>query len=143
MALTGSHTAGDAGHVADHDLIDDALLALPGQYAPFHPRATSAAYAATVTPNSDTTDVLNVGALTGALALAAPTGTPSDGQNLQIRFAQDGTGGRAITFNSAYAFGSDVTTALVPTAANAKWIMLFEWNAADSKWRAMAIARGF
>lgn len=141
MALTGSHTAGDAGHTADHDLIDNAILSLPGQYAPFHPRATSAAYAATVTPNSDTTDGLIIGALTGALTLAAPTGTPGDFQTLRIRFAQDGTGGRAITFNSAYRFTIDVTLALIPTAASAAWEMIFEWNAALSKWVAMAINR--
>lgn len=106
-------------------------------------RVTSVAYAATVTPNAATTDILNVGALTGALTLAAPTGTPADGQNLRIRFVQDGTGGRVITFNAAYAFGTDVTTALVPTAASAKWEQLFTWHAGDSKWRAMSITRGF
>lgn len=106
-------------------------------------RAVAATYAATVTPNADTTDVLNVGALTGALALANPTGTPLDGQNLRVRLAQDATGSRAITFGTAYAFGTDVTAALIPTAASAKWEMLFTWHAGDSKWRATAIVRGF
>lgn len=106
-------------------------------------RATSVSYAGTVTPNADTTDVLNVGTLTGALTLAAPSGTPRDGQNLRIRFAQDATGGRAITFNAAYAFGTDVTTGLIPTAASARWEMLFTWHAGDAKWRAVSIVRGF
>lgn len=106
-------------------------------------RATTVAYAATVTPNADTTDVLNIGALTGDLTLAAPTGTPRDGQTLMVRFAQDGTGSRTITYNAAYAFGTDVTAALDPSTASAKWTRLFAYNASDSKWWALAIARGF
>ena len=105
-------------------------------------RVTTVAYAASITPNASTTDVLNIGTLTGALTLNAPSGTPSDGQTLRIRFVQDGTG-RAITFNAAYVFGTDVTSALVPTTASAKFEMLFSWNATDSTWRALAIARGF
>lgn len=106
-------------------------------------RATSVAYAATVTPNADTTDVLNIGALTGALTLAAPTGTPRDGQNLRVRFVQDATGGRAITYNAIFAFGSDVQAAQDPTVANAKWERLFVYHAGDATWRATAIVRGF
>lgn len=106
-------------------------------------RATTVAYAATVTPNADTTDVLNIGALTGNLTLAAPTGTPRDGQTLMLRLQQDGTGSRTITYNAAFAFGTDVTAALDPSTASAKWTRLFAWNASDSKWRALAIARGF
>jgi chitodextrinase len=103
------------------------------------------AYAATITPavTTNVDQILNVAALTGALTLGAPTGTPADAQLLKVRFVQDGTGGRVITFNAAYAFGTDITTALVPTTANAKWEMVFEWNVTDSKWRAVAIARGF
>lgn len=106
-------------------------------------RATASAYAATVTPNSDITDVLNVGTLTGNLTLANPTGTPVDGQNLRVRMAQDATGSRTVSFGTAYAFGTDVTTSLIPSAASVKWEMLFTWNATDSKWRATAIVRGF
>lgn len=107
------------------------------------PRSVTVAYAATVTPDSSTTDVLNIGALTGNLTLDNPAGTPADGQNLRIRFSQDSTGGRTITFASEYAFGSDITTSLVPTTASANWEMLFTWNSANTSWRAVAIARGF
>lgn len=60
-----------------------------------------------------------------------------------MRFQEDGTGGWTISWGSSYAFGTDVTAALVPSTANAKWEMCFQWNATDSKWRAVAIARGF
>jgi hypothetical protein len=106
-------------------------------------RAVSVAYAATVTPNADTTDVLNIGALTGALSVGAPTGTPVDGQKMTIRLLQDGTGGRVITWNAAFAFGTDITAAMEPTAASSKWERVFEWNATDSKWRNTGLVRGF
>jgi hypothetical protein len=106
-------------------------------------RKVDAAYAATVTPNADTTDVLNIAALTGALAVGAPTGTPVDGQKLTVRLLQDGTGGRVVTWNAAFAFGTDITAAMEPTAASSKWERVFEWNATDSKWRATGLVRGF
>lgn len=106
-------------------------------------RVVSEAYAATVTPAGDTTDVLNIGALTGNLTMAAPTGTPTDGQKITMRLAQDGTGSHVITWNAAFDFGTDVTEALIPTAASSKWEMVFQWHAGDSKWRAVGIARGF
>lgn len=106
-------------------------------------KATTVAYAATVTPNCDTTDVLNIGALTGNITIANPTGTPVDGQSLRLRLAQDATGSRTHTFGSAYAFGTDVTAALLPSTASAKYEALFVYNAVAEKWRAVSIVRGF
>lgn len=100
-------------------------------------------FAATLSPNADTTDILSIGVLTGAATVAAPTGTPIDGQQLRIRAQQDATGGRVLTWNAAYGFGTDVTAAMIPTTANAKWEALFMWNAADAKWRAVSLVRGF
>lgn len=106
-------------------------------------RVVTVAYAASVTPNADTTDVLNVGTLTGDITLANPTGTPSDGQNLRVRMAQDATGSHVVSFGTAYAFGTDVTSSLVPSTASKGFEMLFTWNAAASAWRATAIVRGY
>lgn len=117
-------------------------VALAGAYVP-RPRVTSIAYAATVTPNAGTTDIVYLGTLTGAITIAAPTGTPYDGQALRIRIVQDATGTRAITWNAAYAFGTDVTAAGLPTTANAKYEVVFVWHANDSKWRAVSQHRGF
>lgn len=111
-------------------------------YSSLAPRVTAIAYAASITPNSATTDVVNVGTLTGAITINAPTGTPVDGQLLQFRFIQDGTG-RVITWDAAFVWGTDVIAALVPSTANAKFEVLFMWNATSSKWRAMSIVRGF
>lgn len=107
------------------------------------PRISTVSYGATVTPDCSTTDVLNIGALTGNLTLAAPSGTPVDGQILTVRLVQDGTGGRTITYNAIYAFGTDITAALDPTAASSKWERVFQYHSGDSKWRAVGIVRGF
>lgn len=98
-------------------------------------------YAATVTPNCDTTDVVRIGTLTGPLTLAAPTGSPVDGQKLQVWFKQDATGGRVVTYNAAYFYGTDVTAAMDPVTANTKWGRVFQWDSADAKWYATGIVR--
>lgn len=126
------------------DLIAADASGLAADLAPYlTPRATTVAYSATIAPNAATTDVLNVGVLTGNLTMAAPSGTPADGQDLLVRFQQDATGGRTISWNSIYAFGSDVTAAMIPTTANAKWEQTFSYNTTDAKWRATGILRGF
>ena len=103
---------------------------------------TAVPYAAAITPNADTTDFVNVAQLTGALTVNAPSGTPHDGQELLFRFIQDATG-RVITWNAAYAFGTDFPSANVPSTANAKFEVKFRYNATDAKWRCISILRGF
>lgn len=106
--------------------------------------SSTIAYAATITPALPTGDAIyNIGTLTGNITVANPSGTPFDGQMIQFLFIQDTTGGRTITWGGNYAFGSDVTQALIPTAASSKWRMLFAYNATASTWQAIAIARGF
>lgn len=105
-------------------------------------RVVAIAYAASITPNCGTTDILNVGQLTGPITINAPTGNKVDGQNLRFRFAQDATG-RVITWNAAFVFGTDITSAMVPATSSAKFEVMFTWHAGDTKWRAVAITRGF
>lgn len=109
--------------------------------------ATDIAYAATITPQATDAEIFNIGTLTGNLTVNAPTALSTtaiyDGQRMTFRLTQDATGGRTITWNAAYAFGTDVTAAMIPTAAGAKCEISFRWNAADAKWRAVSIARGF
>lgn len=105
---------------------------------------TTTAFAGTVTPvGSNPFNIFIFGTQTGNVTIAAPSGSPVNGNQLEIRFVIDGTGSYTTTFNAIYAFGTDITAALVPTAANSKFMMKFIYVAADSKWRAVAIARGF
>lgn len=108
----------------------------------FAPSVVAIAYAASITPNCENGDTINVGELTGAITINAPTGAKVDGQSLRFRFDQDATG-RVITWNAAFLFGTDITSAMVPATANAKFEVMFTWHAGDSKWRAVSIARGF
>lgn len=108
----------------------------------FEPSVVAIAYAASITPDCGNSEIINVGTLTNTITINAPTGNKTDGQNLRFRFTQDGTG-RAITWNAAFAFGTDITSAMVPVTASAKFEIMFTWHATDAKWRAVSIVRGF
>lgn len=146
-ARVATTAAEDAAFLADGWVKGEAADTSTSDDAPFtrsdRVKTATAAYAATITPDVDSTDVLNIAALTGNVTIANPTGTPHDGQALRIRFTQDATGSRTHTFGTAYAFGTDVTAALLPATANAKYEALFVYNAVTSKWRAVSIVRGF
>lgn len=106
---------------------------------------SSVAYAATITPavSGRLLNVVNVGALTGAVTIANPTGTKADGMKLELRLEQDATGERAIAWGTDFAFGSDLTAAMLPDAPSSKYVVLFGWDAGSSKWRALGLSRGF
>lgn len=95
-------------------------------------RVTVTGSTATLTPNSATTDVSGVTAQAAGLTIAAPTGTPVDGQQLTIRIRDNGTT-RALTWNAAYV---PFATAQLPTTTviNKTHYFIFWWNAATSVW---------
>ena len=96
---------------------------------------------ATSTPTADTVDQWNVTALAVADTFAAPTGTPTDGQNLVIRIKDNGTA-RALSWNAIYRASSDL--ALPSTTILSKTLYLgFKYNAADSKWDLLALLNNF
>jgi hypothetical protein len=59
------------------------------------------AYAASLTIDATAGEIVDVGALTGAITINAPT-NPVAGQELIFLLLQDGTGGRAVTWNAAF-----------------------------------------
>jgi hypothetical protein len=61
----------------------------------------SVAYAASITPNPTLGEYVEVGALTGGLTVNATT-KHAKGMRLTFRILQDGTGGRAVTWNAQY-----------------------------------------
>jgi len=97
--------------------------------------------ASTITPNIDTTNMYTVTALATNPTLAAPSGTPYDGQPLTIRMKDDGTS-RSITWNGIYRAGTDVA---LPTATtiSKQLYSFFIYNAADSKWDLINVKNGF
>lgn len=105
------------------------------------PRIGTETSSATSTPTADTVDQWNVTALAVADAFAAPTGTPTDGQDLIIRIKDNGTA-RALTWNAIYRASSDL--ALPSTTILSKTLYLgFRYNAADSKWDLLAVLNNF
>lgn len=96
------------------------------------PRIGTEASSATSTPTADSVDQWNVTALAAADAIAAPTGTPTDGQALILRIKDNGTA-RALTWNAIYRESSNL--ALPSTTVISKTMYCeFLYNAADTKW---------
>lgn len=61
----------------------------------------SIAYASAITPNINLGQTIDVGVLTGAITINAPT-DPVVGQKARFLFEQDGTGNHAITWNAVF-----------------------------------------
>lgn len=101
------------------------------------PRIGTEASSATSTPTGDSVDHWTITALAAADAIAAPTGTPTDGQKLVIRIKDNGTA-RALTWNAIYRAGTDVT--LPATTVLSKTLYCaFMYNSADTKWDLLAV----
>ena len=104
-------------------------------------RVTSTASSATPTPNSDTTDVYLVTALSQTATFGAPTGTPTQGQQLIIRIKDNATA-RTLAWNAIYRASSDL--ALPTTTIVSKTVYLgFMYNSTDSKWDLLSRLNNF
>lgn len=96
---------------------------------------------ATSTPTADSVDQWNITALAAADAIAAPTGTPTDGQSLILRIKDNGTA-RALTWNAIYRASSDLT--LPSTTIISKTMYCeFLYNSADTKWDFVGFLNNF
>lgn len=103
------------------------------------PRIGTIADAAIITATSDTVDQYNVTALAQAATVAAPSGTPTNGQKLVLRFKDNGTN-RALTWTTGAsgAFRAVGITLPTTTVATKTTYVGCIWNAADSRWDAIA-----
>ena len=104
-------------------------------------RAVSAgATSGTLTPNGDTTDVFNAFGLTGAITMAAPSGTPVDGQRIMLRFEDNGVA-RGITWTTTSgAFRAVGVTLPTTTTASKVTYVGCVYNSNDVFWDAVAVA---
>lgn len=102
------------------------------------PRADDIASSATPTPDADAQDVFIITALAVNAVIAAPTGTPVEGQALMIRIKDNGTG-RTLGFNAIYrAIGVTLPTTTVAT----KTLYLgMIYNAVAAKWDVLGVAQ--
>ena len=100
-------------------------------------RISSAASTATLTPDISAFDQYNLTAQAASLTVAAPTGTPVDGNRLIIRLFDNGTA-RAITWNATYtAIG--VTLPASTTTGKTIYVGCL-YNAAATRWDVVAVA---
>ena len=106
-------------------------IALAGEKGQLTPRVQSVTSAATVTPNANSNDLVDITAQAVALTLAAPSGTPVNGQVIEIRIKDNGVV-RAITWNAIYrAFGLALPTS---TTAGKTIYASCVYNSAAVKW---------
>lgn len=110
---------------------------VPAPAATFNPRAvTDGGTSGTLTPTADAADLYILTGLTGTVTIAAPSGTPVDGQKLMLRIKDNGST-RTLNWNAIYrAFGSvSLSTSTTP----GKWHYFgFIYNSTDSKWDCIA-----
>lgn len=91
--------------------------------------------------NSDNYDQWNITALASADTIGAPSGTPTDGQNLLFRIKDNGTA-RALTWNAAFR-ASSLLALPSTTIINKTMYVGFKWNAASSTWDMLASLGSF
>ena len=106
------------------------------------PNVQSVASSATITPNADTDTQVSVTALATGATLAAPSGTPSDGQSLVIRIKDNGTG-RALTWTtgSSGSYRAVGITLPTTTVANKTMYIGCKYNSTDLRWDAIALSQ--
>lgn len=95
---------------------------------------------ATPTINTDNVDLYTITALSAAITSFTTnlSGTPTDGQVLQIAITDNGTA-RAITWGSSFEASGTIslpTTTVISTRLD----IVFVWNTVTSKWRIMGFS---
>lgn len=99
-------------------------------------RVGTTASSSTPTPDADAHDQYNVTALAAGATFGAPTGTPTDGQKLLIRYKDNGTA-RTLAFNAIYrAIGVTLPTTTVISKTG---YIQCVYNSADTKWDVLAV----
>lgn len=102
------------------------------------PQIGTIASSATPSINCDVVEQYNITALAAAITGVTVTGTPTDGQQLDIRIKDNGTL-RAIAFGSAF-----VGILLTTTATSKTHLQRCKWDAAAGKWAGyLADATGY
>ena len=101
------------------------------------PRVTTEVSNATPSINSDVVDMHSLTAMAAAITGITVTGTPTDGQQLKIKYLDDGTG-RAITHGAQF---EDRGTALTATTTASKLLTeTFEYDIVAAIWGCVHVA---
>jgi len=106
-------------------------------------RVVTVADGTTITPNIDTSDIV-VQANTqvaGTLTIAAPTGTPVNGQNFVIRLSS--TAVQTFSWNAIYQGSTDLSLPTASSGASKTDYLGFIYNSTSTKWQLLAKNFGF
>lgn len=103
-------------------------------------RTVTTTQSATPAIDTDNGDIFTITGLAQAITsmTSSLTGTPNDGDLIEIRITDNGTG-RAITWGTSFESTGNVTLPVTTVASTILRIGL-EWNAAASKWDCIALA---
>jgi hypothetical protein len=106
------------------------------------PNVQSVASASTITPNANTDTQVSVTALAVPATIAAPSGTPSDGQSLVIRIEDNGTA-QALTWTTGSSGAYRAVGITLPTTTVATKVVYvgFKYNSTDLRWDAIALSQ--
>ena len=118
------------------DRLGALITAVGADYKRAH-GVVSTASTATLTPAA-TSYQYNLTAQAAGLTIAAPTGTPIDGQSLMFRIKDNGTA-RAISWNAAF---RAVGVTLPTTTVLGKVLYVgTKWNDAEDMWDVLAVGQ--
>lgn len=90
-----------------------------------------------ITPDISSFDFYEYTALATGITISNPTGTPVNGELMNFRFQDNGTG-RTLTWGAQ--FRSLTATLPTTTVANKTHRVLCEWNSGDSTWDCLAVS---
>lgn len=106
-------------------------------------RIQTASDATSITPTGDSADLVkqtNTQAA-GTLTINAPTGTPTDGQELILRIKS--TNVQTFSFNATYRGSLDTPLPVSTYASSTTCYMKFMYNSTDTKWDCVALTDGY
>jgi hypothetical protein len=101
-----------------------------------NPRVSTTTSTSTLTPDISSADQYNLTAQAVGLTVAAPTGTPLDGNKLIIRILDNGTS-QTISWNATYT----VIGTILPTATTINKMVYVGciYNATNTRWDVVAV----
>ena len=98
------------------------------------PRVASSLNPSSISPNSDTTDLVVVTGLAQTLSIGNPTGNPTDGQQLRIRIIDTGSA-QTLAFAGGYQGGSLGLPSTSIGSASLSLMLTFQFDNSLTKWR--------
>jgi hypothetical protein len=142
VTLNGVETLTNKDLSSDTNVFPSTLVTLNGVETLANkritPRITSITSASSVTPNSNSTDMVVITAQAEPLTINDPSGTPTNGQKIIIRIKDNGTA-QSLSFGSGYrAVG---VTMPITTVINKTTYLGMMYNSVDLKWDVIALAQ--